>query len=88
MKGKYKKGNRQYRLQFSAYCGMAYTVGDDMNSPGDARTYAAHEITRMRRKGYCVSVLKIGREWEFTEPEDAMMVPDDAGILTLQSRKF
>ena len=72
-----------FKVSFAAYCGMVWPLHDDPADYRDARSIAAHLIRMRRRDGLRATVLESGARWEFTEPEDAMMVPDEAGVMTL-----
>lgn len=82
-----KTGNRQYRIRFNAHCGMPYNIAGDLASIQDARNIVAIQLRQYRNDGYEVNVIKSGVEWELTEPENAFIVPDDAGFMTIQSRR-
>lgn len=75
-------------LRMSAYCGMGYTVAEvpGTDDPREVRDDAAAFLRARRADGYAVSTLARGTEWEVTEPEDAAMVPDDAGILSIVAK--
>ena len=74
-----------YKLTMFAYCGMPVPIGEGSLAEMQAR---AVEWRRLReRRGYVVSQLKIGREWEIEEPEFAGSIPDDAGILSIDKKE-
>lgn len=83
-----KSGNREYRVHFVAHCGMGYDIASQLDSITDVRAIAAIQLRKYRNAGYGVSVLKSGVEWELTEPDTAFMIPDDAGFMTIQSRRI
>ena len=66
------------KLSFSAYCGMTY----DIDSGDDARKAAAKFIKRRRNNGQRVVKLR-DNVWECQEPDNCVMIPDNAGILCL-----
>ena len=72
-----------YRVRFSAYCGLSYTVGGEHETREEARATAA-TLLRLRRKRFDVATHKRGAWWEILEPNDAAMVPDRCGMLYLQ----
>lgn len=65
-----------------AYCGMTVPHGEYDTLPS-ARVKIAAILRRRRRQGFPIAVLTRGREWEVQEPDGALMVPDQCGILTL-----
>ncbi len=71
-----------YKLKFVAHCGMSYNITDELNLD-EARQEIASLICLKREKRYSVNTLEKGKEYEFTEPKDYALVPDDAGILEL-----
>lgn len=72
-----------YSVTLNAHCGMAVPHLDDADRL-DARKEAARVLRDARRTRHAVSVLKRGRKWEITEPPDAVMVPDTAGVLAIR----
>ena len=72
-----------YTLALHAYCGMTVPIDDDMDRD-EARRAAARLVNTRRRQGFPVAVLEPGRRWEIMEPDDAVMVSDDSGILVLR----
>lgn len=72
-----------YRVSFSAYCGLSrpYLMHDDRAA---ARKDAAAILRRRRRLGLPCVTLERGARWEVLEPEGALMVPDDCGLLALE----
>lgn len=71
-----------YRVSFYAFCGMPIPHAEGMTRE-EARDHCAEYLRRYRRKGRTVTTLNRGRRWEILEPEDCMMIPDDAGTLRL-----
>lgn len=71
----------EYVITFAAYCGMVDTEEKDCGA--DARDHVAAYLRSMRRKGFPVTTLKRGAEWEVLEPEDCAMVPDECGTVSL-----
>lgn len=69
-------------VDFTAFCGMSNRTRE-YRDPQEARDYVASIISLRRRQGMTVSRLVKGGEWEVREPETAAMVPDTAGIMTL-----
>lgn len=65
------------KLSFSAYCGMSYDIESD-----NVRQSAARFIKRRRKNGQTVVKLR-DNVWECQEPENCSMIPDTAGILSL-----
>lgn len=72
-----------YTVQLHAYGGLIW-YPDGYGDKGDARFEIARLLRLARRKGYPITTLKRGAEWEIAERDDGMMVPDDCGILTLR----
>lgn len=72
-----------HALTLHAYCGMAVPIeeGDRAN----VRRAAAQQLRMARAEHRPVSVLTRGQEWELESPDDAVMIGDDAGILTLEN---
>ena len=70
-----------YKLRFVAYCGMGYTIGE-YETRDDARSAAADRLRSLRRE-YAVTTLTQGTSWEILEPDDAVLVPDECGTLSL-----
>lgn len=70
-----------YTVTLHAFCGMEY--GETFDDLQDARDYAASELRRFRRMGMDVDTNECGAEWESHDPEDAAMISDNAGILTI-----
>jgi len=68
-------------LRFSAHCGLGYRIGDGRLS--EIRDEAARRILAIRREGLDARTLESGACWEFTDPDDAAMVSDLSGILSL-----
>jgi hypothetical protein len=78
-----------YTVRFASYCGMA-GIPETFSSKADARKAVADILRRRRRQGYPVSfTTKDDGEgyssWEIEEPEDAAMVPDACGVLSLET---
>jgi hypothetical protein len=73
-----------YTVRFAAYCGMA-GIPQDYSDSADARKALANLLRLRRRQGYPISILEKGAEWEIEEPEDAAMVPDACGVLSLET---
>jgi hypothetical protein len=71
-----------YHLKFNAHCGMR-TIDEEFVSREEGREKAAGILRRRRDSGHQVSTIDKGTYWECGEPEDCMMVPDTAGMLTL-----
>ena len=71
-----------YHLKFNAHCGMT-TIDEEFLSKEEGREKAAGILRRRRDSGHQVSTINKGSYWECGEPEDCMMVPDTAGMLTL-----
>lgn len=71
---------------FSAYCGMSYDLATNLDDQQSARKVVARYIRQQRRKGRTIVTLKHGRNWETLEPEDCMIVPDDAGTFAIVDR--
>jgi len=65
------------KLSFSAFCGMSYDIPGD-----DIRVAAARFIRRRRKNGQRVVKLR-DNVWECQEPENCSMIPDTAGVLSL-----
>lgn len=72
----------RYAATMHAHCGMPYTLAE--GDWEDCRAEVASFLRDHRAEGYGVSVLERGERWEAVEPDDAIMVPDDAGTITIQ----
>ncbi len=71
-----------YNVGFMAFCGMA-TISETFDTLAEARKYAARILRRRRKGGHYCSRLD-GLAWECSEPENSAMVPDTAGILSIE----
>lgn len=71
-----------FTLQHFSYCGMA-GIPRRYSDRYDARREAADMLRRYRRR-FKVQTLKRGQEWEVLEPENAVMVPDACGTISLE----
>lgn len=69
-----------YTLRFVGYCGMGFNVLQD-DDLSEIREHAARLIKSNRKRGFPVTTLSKGQEWEIMEPEDCFMVPDNCGVL-------
>ena len=79
-------------IKFYAHCGMASDLGefedrddaiaefDDICKRRREAGYTVEDITELRQERYPTIV----RAAEVTEPEDAVMISDDVGILEIQ----
>lgn len=74
-----------------AACGMSVPHGV-FDSQEEALKHCSSVIGRKKAQRYTVETItelrarrdpKVFAAWEFTEPEDAVMVPDDAGVLEI-----
>jgi hypothetical protein len=72
-----------YDVIFSGYCGMRWALVEDVDLE-DARAAAAKKINKFRKSGREVTSLSEGEQWEFLTPDDAMMISDDEGVMTLK----
>lgn len=72
-----------FRILFAAHCGMS-NVPVEYDDGDIARAEIAKRLRRRRNDGHIVTTLEKGKQWEIGEPEDSIMVPDTAGILTLE----
>lgn len=70
------------KLTLYGHCGMPIPITEGDREHCQER--AVSLLRRLKREGFYISVRKPGREWETTEPDDAFMVPDYAGILSLE----
>lgn len=75
-----------YHVQHSAYCGMV-GIRHSFEAEADARAYAAKRV-RAYRQVYAVTTLETGADWEILEPDNAVMVPDACGTLSLWRETF
>lgn len=73
-----------FDVRFSAYCGMSYDVGTDLDRDA-AKAAVRAFLTGARKKGHPVNKLGKGT-WEVETPEDAAMVGDGEGTLTVRPR--
>jgi hypothetical protein len=71
------------KLAFSAYCGMTYEIEHD--SRESVRKAAAKFIRKSRNNGQRVVKLR-SNAWECQEPESCLMIPDYAGILSIDDK--
>ena len=71
-----------FTVQRFPYCGLSMPRVE-FGTRQEAREYAAGLLARSRRR-YPVQTLKRGAKWEILEPEDAAMVPDACGLVTLR----
>lgn len=70
------------KLIMSSYCGMSYEIYE--GTVEDCRNKAKKICDRHRKKrGGAVTELT-DRTWELESPEDARMVSDDDGILSIR----
>lgn len=70
-----------YKVNHASYCGTD-SVPSCFDERQEARDYAADRLRRYRRR-FNVVTLKRGAQWEVCEPDDAAMVPDACGTLSL-----
>jgi hypothetical protein len=70
-----------YRVDHDAFCGLACPE-KTFDDESDARACVAATIRRARRDGLTVRRLEAGK-WEILSPDDAAMVSDMDGLLTL-----
>lgn len=69
-----------YTLTFSAYCGMSWKITEgDLES---CRTSAAKVLRNRKLSGHPIVKLKENK-WECQESENNFLIPDTAGILTI-----
>lgn len=67
---------------FTSHSGMSWPP-IECDTYHEARRVAARYLRSWRNREYTVTTLVSGKRWEITEPEDAFMVPDDAGFLSI-----
>lgn len=72
-----------FTLCFSAFSGCS-PAPRRYETEDEARDAAARILSRRRRTGHVCSMLERGAAWECTEPADAFMIPDTAGLLSLE----
>lgn len=72
---------------YSRSMGTNLPVDREFTTEDDALEYARELVNRMEAKGVHVSEIKPGREWEVTEPDDAAMVPDESGIISISDNQ-
>lgn len=72
-----------YSLTNHAYCGMS-SVPREFEDLADVRKAAAARLRYLRNEGFPIETLTKGQEWEIQEPEDAVMVPDQCGMLVIR----
>ena len=71
-----------FNVTLASYTGMSIPLVEDVER-GEAITAAKRHLRRARRRGCPVE--KIGRgQWEIGTPDDACMVGDSEGILTIR----
>ena len=71
----------KYKVKFVAYCGISFNIEEC-----DARAEALAVVTKQneRAKSRKQEVVQLDRDtWEHCEPEDAVLVPDNAGWLSI-----
>lgn len=73
----------EYRAVFHAHCGITWDLDDDDDRTTVRNSVAAY-LREKRREGRTVNVLEPGERWEIEEPDDCIMIPDDAGTLVLR----
>lgn len=56
---------------------------EEFESLEEAQTYAQERVKRLEGQGFEVSELEPGMKWELTEGDDAAMVPDESGIISI-----
>jgi hypothetical protein len=71
-----------FRVTFNAHNGLA-GIPRAYDARGAARDAVARRIRSARLKGQPVGTIELGASWEFGEPEDAVMIGDDVGVLVL-----
>lgn len=76
-----------WRVRFMAYCGMS-GIPETFDTKEEARAEIAKRIRYARRKKRPVSILTPGEKWEFETPDDAGMVADHEGTLSLHHVTF
>lgn len=81
MSGIIYKRSGSYNVAFRSYCGMDYTIAEnvDLNA---AKTIVKERIRSARCQGQPVTKLGKG-EWEFETPEDAALISDEEGVLSV-----
>ena len=72
-----------YDVIFVSYCGMRWKLVEDVDMD-EAREAAAAKIKRFRKTDRNVTTLEPGRQWEFLTPDDAGLIQDDEGVMTLK----
>lgn len=60
----------------------SYLTKETFDSMEDAQAYVKQLINKLKKKKLNVEILE-ENEWEVTEPNDAYMVPDEAGIISI-----
>lgn len=73
----------RFRVVLWAYCGMRQTLAE-CETYADARGEAARIIRNARSEGQHVEITARGVMWELCEPDDCVMVPDNAGNLLIR----
>lgn len=71
-----------WQVTMYAHCGMKVPIADGL-SELDALERVLRYVDRRVKRGYEATELGPGR-FELTEPEDSMLVPDDAGIIAAE----
>src|SRR5512138_1839661 len=71
-----------YSLIMYGHCGMSTPV--DSGELAECRIAAARYLKRRIKRGYQVSVIKSGLEYETIPPDSYYLVPDDAGLLCIK----
>lgn len=74
-----------FDVTFYPYCGGGYFIEQDCTK-SEARAIAARRLNLLRSDSYPTTTLISGCKWEIEEPEDCFFVPDECGILEIQSR--
>jgi len=72
-------------VQFHTYSGMSIPFGDDV-SKDEAKDIIRRRLRRAKRDGQPVTKIAPG-EWEFECPDDAGMMSDDMGVLTVRPHR-
>lgn len=75
-----------YIVQHHAYCGLS-SIAERYDTEHEAREDIAYRLRRARRR-YPVAILTRGFSWEIQSPDDAVMVSDACGTLTLTHEQY
>ena len=72
---------KHYYLDFNTYSGMTIPITE--GSYRDCLERAKRKVELAKKRDQPVNILIPNKQWEFETPEDAMMISDHDGILSI-----